>query len=110
MGVTEGHGQQLTLGDHAVTDTDELLLDGEAFGHADHHVVDEGAVQAVHRTEAGKVAGTLELDFISLDGDLDVRIDFLAHLTKRAFHLHDVAVEKLSFRAGRKDYRQFSNS
>ena len=30
--------------------------------------------------------------------------------TKRAFHLHDVAVEKLSFRAGRKDYRQFSNS
>ena len=105
MGVTQGHGEELALCGHAITNTYELLLDGEAFAHTHHHIVDEGAIQAVHAAEAGEVAGTGEFDFISLDGHGDIRIHLLAHLAMRAFHLHDIAVQELCLGTGRKDYR-----
>jgi hypothetical protein len=54
---------------------------------------------------AGLVRRTGEFDLISLDGNLDVRIHFLAHLTKRAFNLDNVAIEKLNAHFGRKAYR-----
>jgi hypothetical protein len=67
--------------------------------------VNKSAVQTVHGAEAREVARAGELDFISLDGDGDVRVYFLGHLAKRAFHLHYVAVQELCLDTGRKDYR-----
>ena len=67
--------------------------------------MDKCAIQAVHAAEARKVAGTGELEFITLEGDGDVRIHFLGKLTQGAFHLHHVTVENFYFHAGRKVYR-----
>jgi hypothetical protein len=53
----------------------------------------------------GLVRRTGELDLISLNGDLDVRINFLAHLTQRAFNLDNVAIENFNAHFGRKAYR-----
>ena len=51
-----------------------------------------------------------ELDFIILDGDGDVRINFLAQLTKRSLNLHNVAREYFYTHLVRKAYRQFTDS
>jgi hypothetical protein len=110
VGITERHGDDLTLGRHPVTDTHELLTDLKTLGDTGDHVVHESPVEAVHGTEAGKVAGTGKLDFISLNGDLDIRIYLLAELTLGAFNLHHVAVEDLYSHSGRKVYRQFTYS
>ena len=105
MGITEGHLDELAFSCYTVTDTDELLTDFETFRDTDHHIVDESPVKAVHTAEARTVGRAGELDLISLNGDCDVGIDFLAHLTFGAFHLHDIAVEKFCLDAGGKDYR-----
>jgi hypothetical protein len=105
MGITEVEGEELSGDLHTITDAHELLADLETIGDTDDHVVHEGTVQTVHRAMAGLVRRTGEFDLISLNGDLDVRINFLAHLTKRAFNLDDVAIEKLNAHVGRKAYR-----
>ena len=110
VGVTEGHLDELAFGNHAVTDTDELLTDLETFGDTDHHVVDESPVETVHGTEARLVAGTGECDDVTLYIDGDGRVNLLAQLTERSFNLHHVTVEELYAHAGRKVYRKFSNS
>ena len=56
-GEVEGVG---ALGGGAVADADDLELLGEAVGHADDHVVDEGADQAVHGTGLALVVGPLD--------------------------------------------------
>ena len=56
------------------------------------------------------VSRTGEFDFIILDGDCDVRINFLAQLTKRSFNLHNVARENFYAHLVRKAYRQFTDS
>ncbi len=56
------------------------------------------------------VGWALELDCIVLDGDLDVRIDLLGHLTERSFNLQHVAREHFHAHLFRKAYRQFTNS
>jgi hypothetical protein len=110
MGISKGEHEELTLDGNTVTDTDELLLGLETFGDTDDHVVNKGAVQAVHRTMTGLVGRTGEFDLIILNGDFDIRIDFLGKLTKRAFHLHHVAGEYLNTHLRGDDYRQFTNS
>ena len=70
----------------------------------------QGAVETVHGAVTGLVGRTLELDLIVLNGDLDVRINLLGQLTVRSFNLQHVAGEELDAHAGRKAYRQFTNS
>jgi hypothetical protein len=105
VGIAKGHCEELALCNYTVTYADKLLLDGEAFADAHYHIVDKSAVKAVHGAEAREVTGALELDFISLNGDFDVCVNFLTQLTERAFHLHYVAVKEFSLDTGGKDYR-----
>ena len=70
----------------------------------------QSAVETVHRAVTGLVGRTGELDLIVLNGDVDVLIDLLGHLTVRSFNLQHVAGEELSAHTGRKAYRQFTNS
>ena len=110
MGEAEGENEKLALLGYAETDADKFLPGGETFGHADDHIVHQGTVETVHRTVTGKVGRAFELDLIVLNGDLDVGIDFLAHFTERSFNLHHVAGLERNADAGRKAYRQFTNS
>ena len=72
--------------------------------------MDEGPVEAVHGAESREIVRTGYFDLGTLNGNLDVRINFLRHLSERSFNLHHVAVEYLYGNSGRKVYRQFSYS
>jgi hypothetical protein len=110
VGIAQGEREELAFGSDTVTDADEFLLDLESLGDTLHHVVHQGAVQTVHGTVTGLVGGALEFDLIVLNGNLDVRIYFLAHLSERSFNLQHVAICELYAHSGRKAYRQFTNS
>ena len=105
MGITEGESKELSLRGDAVTDTHQFLLCLEALGDTLDHIVYECAVETVHRAVTRLVRRTLELDFIVLNGDLDVRINLLAEFTERSFNLQHVARENFDAHLVRKAYR-----
>jgi hypothetical protein len=54
--------------------------------------MDQGTIEAVHRTVARLVCRTLYGKYSPVHGDFDVRIDLLGQLSERAFHLDDMVV------------------
>ena len=65
------------LGGGAVADADDLEVLAEAVGHADDHVVDERADEAVHGPVLALVVGALDEELVALlaDGDLAGDVD-----------------------------------
>ena len=56
--IAEAHFQDIALDFSLEADADELLLDFITFRNADHHIIDQGAVQTVQRTVTGLVGRT----------------------------------------------------
>ena len=110
VGVSESELQDLALYLHAVTDTDEFLLDGEAGGDTGNHVVDECAVESVQGTVTGLVRGTCYRNSIPFNGYFDVRINLLTQLSERSFNQYHIVGADRCGHALRQVYRQFSNS
>ncbi len=106
----EGEDRHLTGNLDTVTHADKFLTDCVALRNADHHVMDESAVETVHRAVTRKICRACQFYFISLYGDGDVRINLLAELSERSFNLNHVSGGNLYGHAGRKVYRQFTNS
>ena len=95
MRVTDGENQVLALHLRAVAhahDVQRLLV---ALGHADDHVVDQRAAQAVQRPVHLVVRGAGDAQRRALDLDLHVVVNVLGQLTLGALDGDDVVIVHL---------------
>ena len=90
MGIAQGELQNLSLGLGLETDADEFLLDFVSFRYAHDHIVNQGAIQPVHRAMAGLVGRAGYGQLISLYGHGNIRVNLLAELSQRSFHAYHV--------------------
>ena len=85
MGVAERKLDDVALVGHAVAHTNKLHLLLVAFAHANDHVVDECAIEAVESLFLLEVNGAVLIDgeghMTILDSNIDRLVDFLSELT-----------------------------
>ena len=101
MAVTDGdvQGVALRLGAIAGAHQSQRLL--VALGHADHHVGDQGAIQAVESAILLLVVRAGDMHLVALNLDGDVLVDRLLQLALRALHDDVVVVGNGDRDAGR---------
>jgi len=113
--IAQAHLEHLALHLGLEADAHELLLDLVTLRHADDHVLDQRAVESVHRTVAGLVRGTghdhggrLRARVgIRVRADLyfDIRVHLLAQRPEWPFHAYRIVGCDLHGHAGRQVYR-----
>lgn len=92
MGETERQFENLSFRGGAVTYTDQLHFLAITLRHAYHHVVDEGAVQAVLSTVLAVIGGTGYYYVSVLNLYSEIGIYFLREFALGALYCNEVAV------------------
>ena len=93
MGIPQVHNQVLALLLHTVANALDLQGLGEALCHANHHIVDERAGQAVERTGLLFVVRTGYQNVAAFHGNAHLGVKALGQGTLGALHRHFAAVD-----------------
>ena len=109
MRVTESQLENVVLSGSALTYTDELHLLFVACRAANHHIVNERAVETVERTMLFVIRFAFESDLTVLDLDRYGLINLLGELSLGSFDGADTVFE-LDIYAGGYLHREFTNS
>ena len=113
--ITQAHLQHLALNLGLETDADQLLLDLITLRYTYNHVVNQRAVQTVHRTVARLIRRTRNQHggfllvrvgvLVRADRYGNVRVNLLTQLTKRPFHAYRIVGSNRNGYTGRQVYR-----
>ena len=110
MGIAHVQYELAALKLGAVTNAFYLQVLRKAIGHAHHHVVYQGAGQAVQRAVTLFIAGALHKKHAIFLFNLHIGRDLLTKSALGALHGHGVAVIDRDCHSARNAYRKFSDS